>query len=85
MKSSKAFALLSLIGIATLLIGCGPSKMQMEQMEQIRATADEALRTANTADYNAAVAKDLADEAMTMMQSRKMMKGKKMMMKKYKK
>ncbi len=75
----KPLALFFVIFAAALISGCGGGAamhMEMdEKMNEVRATAEEALRTANTADYNASVAKQLADEAMTMMQMR-MMKGK---------
>ncbi len=85
MKSLKGIALVSLLASATLLSGCGASNAMKMQMDEVKATADEALRTANTADYNAAVAKDMADEALTMMQRKGMRKGKKGMMMKYNK
>ena len=65
------YALLSAAaGAVLLLIGCaGATPQQMDEFQQqlneVRAIADEALRTANTADYQAHQAKTMADEALS--------------------
>lgn len=57
-------SILLAVGAAGLAAGCAPG-VTMQQLEEVRATADEALRTANTADYQAHQAKTMADEALT--------------------
>lgn len=76
--------LATVVGAAGLTVGCAPG-VTPEQLDEVRAIADEALRTANTADYQAHQAKTVANEAYTglMMHKSKMdkRKGMKSMMK----
>lgn len=82
-KLRHTFLVAAVAGAGCLISGCGPTQAQLdEQLGQIRDIADEAMRTANTADYQAALAKDMADEALTKM--RRMMMKDSMMMKKRK-
>ena len=77
MSYKKLIATLSLAVATLLLAGCNNSAMMMEQekmMMDMRSSIDEAMRMANSADYKASQAKDMAGEAMSMMH--------KMMMKK---
>ena len=77
MHSLKPFALFSLITAGLLITGCGgTNQIQLDEVKQI---AEEALRTANTADYHASQAKTMADEtADELRQHQKMHKMKRM-------
>ncbi len=65
------YALLSAVaGAAFLASGC--ASVTQQQLSEVKEIAEEALRTANTADYQANQAKTMADEALT--QNHHMMK-----------
>ena len=74
-------------GAVCIAGGCAPQNMAtQEQLNEVRMVADESMRTANTADYQAQQAKAMADEALTKMRQMmrnpmmmKMMKGDMMM------
>ncbi len=72
-------------GAALLMGGCGVTPEQLSEVRAIaegaRSVADEALRTANTADYQAHQAKIMADEALTNQQRIMKKLGMKKMMK----
>ena len=63
-KSLKAFAVAGVVAIGA---GCTVTPNEESApavtLADVQALAEEALRTANTADYKAATAKDLATEA----------------------
>ena len=63
-KNCRSILLATVVGAAGLTAGCAPG-VTPEQLEEVRAIADEALRTANTADYQAHQAKSMADQALT--------------------
>ena len=76
------YALLSSMLSAVLLTtGCAGGAAMSQQMSDVREIAEEALRTANTADYQAHQAKTMADKALS--QNLRVMKklGMKKMMK----
>ncbi len=54
---------LSVSAVAALLLS-GCACVSQQQVDEVRAIAEEALRTANTADYHAHQAKTMADEAL---------------------
>ena len=63
-KQCRHGLLAAATGAAFLLVGgCAANNTAM--IDEVRGTADEALRTANTADYNAQTAKQMADQALT--------------------
>ena len=72
-----------IIALSLLLLGgCANEMMMDEKMQAMKMEmmmmVDEATRKANTADYNAGVAKSMADDAMTRlnkMESKMMMRG----------
>ena len=71
--------LATIVGVVLLTSGCGVQQAQLDaQLSEVREIAEEALRTANTADYHAHQAKTMADEALT---KQRMMKKKRHMKK----
>ena len=83
-KKRKYILLSAIFGAALLLTGCGAgmqSSTFQQQIDEVRATADEALRTANTADYQAHIAKNMADEALSNQHRMMKKRGMKSMMK----
>ena len=54
----------SILGVAFLATGCAGGSHH-QHLSEVREIAEEALRTANTADYQAHQAKSMADQALT--------------------
>lgn len=78
-KLKKIYAY-GLVAVATLFLsGCGGNQMMMEEQQMMmQSSIDAAMRKANTADYKAGIAKQVADEALdkvNMMYSRMKMRG----------
>lgn len=67
------------VSAALLLGGCAPNTMMMEEQQMMmQSEIDAAMRKANSADYNAGIAKSMADEALTkinMMEAGMMKRG----------
>ena len=63
-NNCKHALLPAVVGATFLVAGCGPT-VTPEQLSEVQQIAEEALRTANTADYQASQAKAMADKALT--------------------
>lgn len=73
-KNCRSILAAAVVGAAALTAGCA-SGVSHHELAEVRATADEALRMANTADYHAHQAKIMAHEAMGGKKMHKRMKG----------
>ena len=79
-KYCRSTLLSASAGAVFLVAGCAPS-VTPEQLSEVQQIAEEAMRTANTADYQASQAKSMADEALTATRHMKMKMMKKRGMK----
>lgn len=59
-KLIKSLQALAMAGTVAFTAGCATSQESINALDEVREIANEALRTANTAAYNAANAKDMA-------------------------
>lgn len=81
-KHCRSASLAAVIGAVSLLtVGCAASGGSNMAMDEVRAMAEEALRTANSADYQAQQAKAMAQEASEHMHMMMKKKGMRSMMK----